>query len=104
MAIPEAIGNQTNIPLVDTTYLPVSCWPGRYRDPKQQGYSHCSVIGKTLFLKIPHTLAAGHREIKLELKWKLPPCWLSCTVPEDAMQVAEVGDTSHQLFFTQQRT
>lgn len=35
MTIPEAIDNQTNIPLVDMTYLPVSCWPGRYRDLKQ---------------------------------------------------------------------
>lgn len=37
---------------------------------------------KTLLLKRSHTLAAGHREIKLGLSWKLPPYWLVSTVLE----------------------
>lgn len=30
---------------------------------------------KDLWLKTQHTLVAEHREIKLDLAWKLPTCW-----------------------------
>lgn len=43
-----------------------------------------------LLLKMPHTVVVGHRKrkIKLQLGWKLPPCWLALVVQEGAMQVA----------------
>lgn len=44
--------------------------------------------GKSLFLKTQHTFIVEHTDITLELRWKLPPCWLISTVPEDAMQAA----------------
>jgi hypothetical protein len=37
---------------------------------------------------LPRILVPGHREIKLELNWKLPPYWLSVIAPEGAMQTA----------------
>ena len=43
---------------------------------------------KILKLKTIHTLNAGHREIKLKLKWVLPPHWLVFIVLQAAMQAA----------------
>jgi hypothetical protein len=37
---------------------------------------------KTLLLKTPHPLTAGHREIKLGQNWKFLLCWLAFTAPE----------------------
>lgn len=31
---------------------------------------------KSLFLKTQHTFIIEHTDIMLELRWKLPPCWL----------------------------
>lgn len=42
--------------------------------PNNTGYCHDD---ETLLLMIPPTLVARHREIKIELGWKLPPCWLA---------------------------
>lgn len=54
--------------------------------------------GKTLMLKTAHALVAEHGEIKLELIWKFPPCWLDFTVPEDAVEA--VGENCHQQFYS----
>lgn len=35
-----------------------------------------------------YTLDTGHREIKLELSWRLPPCWLMVIVLEGDTQAA----------------
>ena len=35
---------------------------------------------KQMVLKTQYTLVVGHRGIKLQLTWKLPPCWLVFTV------------------------
>lgn len=49
---------------------------------------------KTLLLKTPHTLVAEHREIKLELTWELPPCWLAFTVLWGATVNPECSNTN----------
>lgn len=41
--------------------------------------------GKTLLLKIPHTLVKGYREIKMILNRKLPHYWLAFIVLEGSM-------------------
>lgn len=44
-----------------------------------------TIIKMTLCnIKIPlfHTLDMEHRESELELRWKLPPCWLALITPD----------------------
>lgn len=38
-----------------------------------------------------------HRQIKLGLSWKLPPCWAAFKVPESATQAAGGEETSTGL-------
>lgn len=47
--------------------------------------------GKTLLLKEPHVhaLTVGHGEIKVDLNWKLPPCWLALLLPKGALQTSK---------------
>ena len=35
------------------------------------------LVDKTLLLKIPHTLVTRYKEIKMEVRWKIPLCWLT---------------------------
>ena len=43
---------------------------------------------KILKGKTTHTLIAGHREIKMKLKWVLLPCWLVFIILQAAVQAA----------------
>lgn len=49
----------------------------------------CPQDGKTLMLKTPSSLVAGHRRTEPALGQKLAPWWLAFTVPEDAVQQQE---------------
>lgn len=42
----------------------------------------------TLLLKIPYTLVVGHREISLEVTYKLPQCWLGFLMWEGVTKTA----------------
>lgn len=52
---------------------------------------------KTLLLKTPHTLTARHREIILELNWKLFSYWLAYILPKGATQAAGRENTFTQV-------
>lgn len=43
---------------------------------------HPELDSKVLLLETPHTVVAGHQEVKLGLSWMLPPGLLASTVPE----------------------
>lgn len=73
----------------------MSCWSGRPQSPPK----HHDLLSFFLIAPLrnlivrpycwkcqPHTLDAECRKIKLELSWKLPPCWSSFLVLEDVMQ------------------
>lgn len=45
--------------------------------------------------KTPYTVDAGLGEILLELRWKLPPCWLASIVLRVATQTAEGKWSAH---------
>ena len=66
--------------------------------------------GKSLLLKTPHTLVPGQREIKTVLTPKLPRCWRTFIVPQDAIstKLLEKGHPSpvsfsHEPYTLQQR-
>jgi hypothetical protein len=44
--------------------------------------------------KTPYTLVVGHKEMKVEVNWKLPPSWF--IVLEDAMQETQVEKSDPQ--------
>lgn len=68
--------------------------------PNNTGNCCCSwncppeLDGKTLLLKIPHTLVPELGEIKLVLTWKPPPCWLAFIVLEGAIHAVETEKSS----------
>lgn len=43
---------------------------------------------ESLLQKTPHTVAAGRRG-EVELRWRLPPCWIACMALKGVMQAAE---------------
>lgn len=72
-------------------YLHMSYWWGW----PQKSPKHCSLLTraiyfKILFLKASHTSAAGHQELKLDLGWQFPVCWLSFTEPKDVSKLLHV--------------
>ena len=63
---------------------------------------HPYLGGKILLLKMPHTLVVlGHREINLEMTWKLLSCWLAFRVSEGIIQATvgkeDISDKSSML-------
>ena len=47
-----------------------------------------SLDSKTVLVKTPRALVAGHTEINFSLTGKLPPCWLAYMVPVDTMEIS----------------
>jgi hypothetical protein len=56
-------------------------------------------IDKTLLLKILHTLFTRYKEMKMEMRWKIPPSWLTFIGQGDVIQAAREKGHQYQLSY-----
>lgn len=88
--------------LVDQTFF-VSCWPGNsQRSPRQCRLLESLVDSQKLgewdyIAEESYTLHTGLRKVMIELKWKLPPCWLHFIVLDVSLQATEGKKKKHHF-------
>lgn len=80
--------------LVDQIFS-LSCWPGNsQRSPRQCRLLESLVDSQKTrewdyIAEESYTLHTGLRKVMIELKWKLPPCWLHFIVLDVSLQATE---------------
>lgn len=88
MLISEVMAIKQNSPIAKCVIPPYKSWLRRLRNPEiTQAIAivpGCppELDDDNLLLKIAHNLVTRPGGLKLELNWKLPPCWLAYTVPK----------------------
>lgn len=56
------------------------------------------MIDQSILLKTSHTLVESYREIKQELRWEIPTCWLSFIMLASNIQAAG-GENDSSLIY-----